>query len=189
MKSIIIIGSPRSGKSTLARRIATEFNINLIPMDALVTSFEKTMPKVGIRHHAASESEDKFAPFLGVFIDDLISESIRPVVVEGSFIRVSKLKEWFSDEKFNLMALGYGKDITTDELFNKIRKYDADGFDWTKKFDDDTIRQYCDKFINSNIKLRNDCEQNNIMFWDTSTNRDETLELIIKRLKKENSVL
>lgn len=63
MKNILIIGVPRAGKSSLANMICDKFGYGLISIDAIVATFYKTFPELGMH-----EEPEKSEPILSKFI-------------------------------------------------------------------------------------------------------------------------
>ncbi len=69
MKNIIIAGSSRAGKSTLARKINEELNYFIISVDKLVATFQGAYPQLNIKlNWNRRKTTDNLAPFLGHFL-------------------------------------------------------------------------------------------------------------------------
>ena len=69
MKNIIIAGSSRAGKSTLARKINEDLNYFVINIDKLVATFQGAYPQLDIRLNWNREKTTaNIAPFLGHFL-------------------------------------------------------------------------------------------------------------------------
>ncbi|UCD08495.1 MAG: hypothetical protein JSU79_09060, partial [Dehalococcoidales bacterium] len=66
MKNILISGSGRAGKTTLARKINEEFNHFVINGDKLVAVFHGAYPQLNIKFGV--NPKDEIAPFLGHFL-------------------------------------------------------------------------------------------------------------------------
>lgn len=63
-KNILIIGAARSGKTTLAKKLAKEKGYNLISIDDIVSGFE-AYPELEIHHDGdANDTAKRLAPFL-----------------------------------------------------------------------------------------------------------------------------
>ena len=75
-------------------------------------------------------------------------------------------------------------DITEEELYNNIKKYDTED-DWTYWCDDEELIGNVRYFIDRN-KLFNDVFiKYNITTYDTSHNREDVLNQIINDLKED----
>src|SRR5215469_15334712 len=68
MKNIIIAGTGRAGKSTLARKINEELNYFVINNDKLVATFGEAYPQLEIRIGNGVKNNENIAPFLGHFL-------------------------------------------------------------------------------------------------------------------------
>ena len=60
MKNIIILGRPRSGKSTLANLLVEKYNYQVIRLDALRDSLTKIYPELNITPDSAIEDKKYF---------------------------------------------------------------------------------------------------------------------------------
>ena len=63
-RNIIIGGTVRAGKSTLAERIVKELGYSICESDTIVNAFDKTFPELGIVHKRPEEAREKYKPFL-----------------------------------------------------------------------------------------------------------------------------
>ena len=64
MKNIIIGGTVRAGKSTLANLIRRELGYSLCESDTIVNAFDVVFPELGIRHKNIDLAREKYRPFL-----------------------------------------------------------------------------------------------------------------------------
>lgn len=63
-KNILIIGAARSGKTTLAKKLAKEKGYSLISIDDIVSGFE-AYPELEIHHDGdVNDTAKRLAPFL-----------------------------------------------------------------------------------------------------------------------------
>ena len=69
MRNIIIGGTVRAGKSTLANMLRKKFNYSLMESDSIVNAFQKTFPELGIVHNEPEEAREKNKPFLFELLD------------------------------------------------------------------------------------------------------------------------
>jgi shikimate kinase len=59
MKSLIVVGVPRAGKSSLANMLCDKLKYGLISIDAIVSTFAKVFPELGM--HVEPELREKIA--------------------------------------------------------------------------------------------------------------------------------
>lgn len=69
-KNILIIGAPRTGKSSLARKIPKEYGYNLISIDDIVSGF-KALLDAGVYH---KNNEEKTSECLNSFLKEYLKE-------------------------------------------------------------------------------------------------------------------
>jgi adenylate kinase family enzyme len=64
MKNIIIGGTVRSGKTTLANLLRDKYNFSKVESDTIVNAFDKVFPEFGITHKNPDLTKEKYQPFL-----------------------------------------------------------------------------------------------------------------------------
>ncbi len=179
MKNVIIMGRPRSGKSTLATMLADRYNYQIIRTDAIRNSFRDVFPEMNIKAHTAIKSE-KFQKFVKHFFDYSVKSARNnnfKFVLEGCEITPKDCKDLYANE--NLIYVLAQKDITPEEMASNIRKYDT-AKDWTTKMTYEELLSYCEASINKAIKIEKECKELGLAFYDTSKNRKNVLEKIIE---------
>ena len=190
-KNIIVLGAARSGKTSLAKKISKELGYSLISIDDLVSGFE-AYPELQIHHDGdAEDTAKRLAPFLKRYFKEL-SEGTTfyngiKSVIEGTHFDFDELIPYLTEgklaEKYLIIGLTIN-DITEEELYNDIKKYDTED-DWTYWCDDEELRGNVRYFIDRN-KLFNDMFiKYNIKTYDTSHNREDVLNQIINDLKED----
>ena len=74
MKSIIIVGPSRAGKTTLAKRLHEDLGYFVISMDKLVAIFHAAYPQLDIRlNWNRDKTTENIAPFIGHFLGSFSS--------------------------------------------------------------------------------------------------------------------
>ena len=187
-KNILIIGSARSGKTSLSKKLVKEKGYSLICMDNLVSGFE-AYSELNIKHDGNDdETASNLAPFLIKLFTEL-SEGCAfydgvKFVIEGTHIDFEKLMPFLQSdkyrEKYEIIGLTYNE-ITEDKMFNDIRKYDTED-DWTYWCDDEELKGDVEYFIKRNKYFNNKFKQYNIKSYDTSFDRNKVFDKIIKEL-------
>lgn len=64
MKNIIIGGTVRAGKTTLANLLRQEFGYSKVESDTIVNAFDKVFPQFDITHKNPELTREKYVPFL-----------------------------------------------------------------------------------------------------------------------------
>lgn len=76
-------------------------------------------------------------------------------------------------------------DVTKEELLANIKSTQEEG-DWTLKYTDEQMLKTCQKLIDRSINIKKQCKQYGFMYYDTSTDREKTLNEIVDLLQKIN---
>jgi adenylate kinase family enzyme len=203
VKSIIIAGVGRNGKTTLARKINEELNYFVINLDKLMTAFGRAYPQLDIRIAWDYEKATaNIAPFLGHYLGMLSSchgfaddlnlqkhavKGNRFVLEGGHFdfeIISSILKTYGIKElKDNFILIGLVQNNkTADEFFNDLRKYDTEE-EWTYSFDDEELRDFSEMLVKWNQEFTDYLMNYGFTIYDTSGEREQVFDKIIKDIE------
>jgi len=203
LKNIIIAGSARAGKSTLAKRISEELNYSVINVDTVVASFQEAYPQLDIRFNwNRKKCSANLAPFLGHYLGVLSSShysgEVSPChgavkgfkyVLEGTYLDfeiLSHTLKMYGIEglKNNFLLIGLVQtQKTVDEYVRDLRKYDKES-DWTFQLSDDDLRGYVEEeAIPSNLSDSERLPEWGFTVYDTSWEREKVLDDIINGIK------
>ena len=184
MKNIVIIGPPRSGKTTLAKMIVKRINgYSLISSDNLRTSFVSATEKSEIKRKNSN---------IQIYLDipreqcyeylrqSTYYESDLGYVVDFSCYDEELFKK-FSEEAI-VIFLGYSS-LTKEQLFKSIRENDTEN-EWTYIESNYSLNELCKNFIEQSKKFEEYAKKNNCWYVDTSKDRKKTLEATFKTIKK-----
>ncbi len=186
-KNILIIGSARSGKTTLAKKLVREKDYNLISIDDIVSGFE-AFPELNIRHNNDLETSTNLTPFLMKYLKELSEnttfyDGIR-YVIEGSHIDIDKLIPFLKSaeykEKYEIIGLTYNE-VSPEKMLSDIRKYDTED-DWTYWCSDEELKANIKHFLDRNSYFNEKFKKYDIKTFDVSFNREEVINKIIESL-------
>ena len=203
MKNILITGTGRAGKSTLARKISEELNYFVINNDKLIATFAEAYPQLDIKFGNGEKNTKNIAPFLGHFLGMFSSHEgggllpcthgglkENPFVWEGAhfdFEQVSSIFERYGigslKENFILIGL-LVHEKTVDELVSDLKKYDTK-HDWTYGFDDDALREIAKDNISYSQSITQDLTKYGFTIYDTSIDRELVLDRIVEDVKSQ----
>jgi len=127
-KNIIISGTSRSGKTTLAIKISKKFNYSVVGLDPIVSAFEQSFPQLGITHSnrdGTSVKNLELFLFNYMAINGSSNKAKRGLnfIYEGSYFDWEKLIQERIRKKYIVIFLGCNYS-TEDEYFHKIRQND-----------------------------------------------------------------
>ena len=179
MKNIIIAGVPRSGKSTLARRLSSGLGFSICPADAIVSTFGKIFPEHGISHFESNHGKacDAFHDFLIEYLHHLDYEDI-PFVVDVYHAMPHSLADL--RETYAVVFMGYPS-AALQEKCSHVRQY-ARPKDWTEDLSDGQLCEQVQRFIDESRAIEEACSSIGIPFVDTSAEFHETLKSAVNML-------
>lgn len=188
-KNILIIGAARSGKTTLAKKIAKEKGYSLISIDDIVSGFE-AYPELQIHHDGdAVDTAKRLAPFLIKYFKELSEgntfyDGIKSVI-EGTHIDFEQVMPFLQSDKYREKYVVIGltfNDLTEQQLYDSIKKYDTED-DWTYWCDDEELKGNVRYFIDRNKYFNEMFHKYGIPTFDTSFDRESVLNDVINRLE------
>ena len=187
-KNILIFGAARSGKTTLAKKIAKEKGYSLISIDDIVSGFE-AYEELQIHHNGdAIDTAKRLAPFLIKYLTELSEgttfyDGIK-YVIEGTHIDFEQLIPFLQSdkykEKYEIIGLTFN-DVTEQQLYDYIKKYDTED-DWTYWCNDEELKGNVRYFIDRNKYFNEMFNKYNIKTYDTSFDREKVLSSVINDL-------
>jgi len=203
LKNIIIAGSARTGKSTLARRINEKLDYFVISLDKLVAVFQGAYPQLDIRLAWDREkTSSNIAPFIAHFLGMFSSADGRGLmpyshgavkgnrfVLEGAYVNFEKmlpvLKTYGIEElKDNFILVGLvQKNKTIDEFVNDFKKYDTKD-DWTYGFTDNDLRKIAVDEISYSRYISDYLIKYGFTIYDTSMEREQIINKIVEDINK-----
>ncbi len=185
-RNIIILGCPRSGKTTLTKILLEKKSYILLTADGLMGGF-KTIPEAGIDFKDPfSAKSKKLSLFAANYLRGINTAYQKPFILEGcQFIPTDILAEdIFSSAKCKIVCLGF-PNADPDELFESIRYYDLKMGKTSRTiyFSDRKLIQSINSWISYSKELQSLCEQNHIPFYETNIpQRVHLLESIATQL-------
>jgi len=201
LKNIIIAGTGRAGKSTLARKIKDALNYFVINNDRLVATFGAAYPQLNVRIGNGEETRKSIAPFLGHFLGMFSSPdgcglfpytqgalAENHFVLEGwsfDFEQISPILKMYGIEalKDHFVLIGLvANNKTVDELVSDMKKYDTE-YDWTYGRSDDDLKAIAQDNITFGRYMTDYLAKYGFTVYDTSTEREQVLEQIVEDVK------
>ncbi len=176
MNNILIVGSPRVGKTTLAKKISKELGLIYISLDNIFSSIEELKCWPYKKYDDAKKISLELSDFLISFINGLDKEN--NYVIEGAYIDIEKICSKINDIK--IIGLTYNE-LDKNSLFNRIKKYDKN--EWINKFSNDVILEKCDCFIKRNNYYNKCFKKLKITSYDLSNDYHKVMDKIINELK------
>lgn len=177
MKNLLILGSARSGKSTFARMVHQKTGHNIVAIDALVTAFQTNFPEIGIKHQGICNK--LISPFVASYVHGLLETNPDcRFVVEGWHMHPDSAVKLINMDLFDIVVLGYPK-LTPEEAFAFVRRTEKPT-DYTINMSDAHLLDLLSRHIAHSKQFQNDCSELGLNFVDTSYNRQEVLENLLK---------
>lgn len=106
------------------------------------------------------------------------------MIFETHEISIENAKKQFEPLGFDIYCMGMPNE-NVDNLMKQIRKNDDDN-DWTRKIGSVRLELICNYIINYSKENEEECKKYNVDFFDTSGNREEKIEEIIKTIEEKS---
>lgn len=199
-KNILIIGTPRCGKSTISNQLfQRNKNYELVRGDIFSLAlgilyrrkkFSKMKPKNGILELDFKEINLSDEVITEVFYEMIAQMKIdlrkanRKMIFETHEISIENAKKQFEPLGFDIYCMGMPNE-NVEHLMKQIRKND-DNSDWTRGIGSVRLEFICNYIINQSKKNAEECKKYNIKFFDTSGKREEKMDKIIKIIEEKS---
>lgn len=165
----MIGGAPRSGKTTLARRMLAEHGLPYFSIDILIASLAKAKPELGIRvSDPALKRMEVVWPTIRKVASDVL-QSGDDLLLEGDVLLPKHLMEFGHGTYTGIKAcfIGYA-DVDPVKKLHAIRTHAADGIDWTEELDDAPLLNLIGELRTFSEYLRRECRHYKIPYFDGS---------------------
>lgn len=113
-----------------------------------------------------------------------LKKANRKMIFETHEISIENAKKQFEPLGFDIYCMGMPNE-NVDNLMKQIRKNDDDN-DWTRKIGSVRLELICNYIINYSKENEEECKKYNVDFFDTSGNREEKIEEIIKKIEEKS---
>jgi AAA domain-containing protein len=166
----MIGGAPRSGKTTLARRMLAEHGLDYFSIDVLIGHLAGTQPELGLRvQDPAMKRVEIVWPVLRKVARDVL-RSGDDLVLEGDVLLPRHLMEFGHGSHTGIKAcfIGYA-DVEPEKKLREIREHAAGGADWTEELDDVRLLNLIGDLRAFSEYLRRECCHYKIPYFDGST--------------------
>ncbi len=184
-KHLIIAGVPRSGKSTLSRRIARECGYQHISMDSIIAGFEQCFPETGVNTNAPKSSLEilytisgKMAPFLRAMTSvEEYDEQNGPMVIDMYQLLPEDYEKHIDKTLCDILYL-VTAEVTPEERFQIQKEFDTPQ-DYSYYLSDEERMEGCHYLVEQSILIRDECKKYGLPCYETSKNREQVLEKLL----------
>lgn len=196
MKHLIIAGVPRSGKSTLARRVAKALGWQHVCMDAIIAGFEQCFPETGI-DTGLSVNKDKSSMEILRIISGRIGPFLRamtspeeydrkngPMVIDMYQLLPEDYVKYLDPEVCGILYLLTG-DVTPEERCRIQKEFDTPE-DYTYELSDEERLEGCGYLVEQSRLMREQCERLGLACYETARDRDGVLDRILDKIVQED---
>jgi hypothetical protein len=179
-------GSPRAGKSMMAKQFLSETGVPYFGLDYLKMGLARGRPELGVDPNGG---------------DLIIAQQIWPVVrgmamtyvenredclLEGTYLLPEYVAELQQILKDSIRACFVGfAEIDTWEKVRQIRDYGAQNgeLDWSSD-DDDEARQKVEFLKEFSMYVKAECEKHGLTYFESAPNHAETINRVVRFLSE-----
>lgn len=170
MKTVIIGGVCRAGKSRLANLIFENTKSTVIHADTLTNCFKNHLPekfKVDFQLDGALKLDPS---------EIIVKKAIRHMgkefdylkIVESSVISPTTVNKHFRGDRYISLFLGYPRIDTAQKLAEIRQAAVNDPYCWSHQYSDREMLDYVEHFKQLSIAIKDICQQCDLPFVDTS---------------------
>jgi hypothetical protein len=165
----LIGGTPRVGKTTLAKIIMERKGVPFVSADVLTHALDHTYPTLEIRSGEWNSIPDKFYPYLKEFIRSSTDNQPNYTIDGDSFFpeHVKKLSE-----EFEIRSVFLGTSNTTLDLIKDEKNHD----NWVADLSEEKQQALPAWLISTSEMFKNEAKKYDIAYFDTAENREKVLE-------------
>ena len=195
MKHLIIAGVPRSGKSTLSRRVAKALGWQHVSMDAIIAGFERCFSETGIdtglsvnKNKSSMEIlhiiSGKIGPFLRAMTDpEEYDRKNGPMVIDMYQLLPEDYAKYLDPDICGIIYLLTG-DVTPEERCRIQKEFDTSE-DYTYELSDQERLEGCGYLVEQSRLLREQCEHLGLPYFETARDRETVFDGIMEKLRRD----
>ncbi len=186
MKTIMIFGLCRTGKSTFSRMIQEKYkNYQIIEVDTIISALQKTVENVPIGFIHDNLEENKLPQFLNLLIQKNIQKNHNELglIVNGDSIMPEDLAKYFNLENMKIYYFVH-PELSTEEIVKRCRKYDNNN-EWTTRRSDEQLIKHMNFYKEIEKKIIEQCKKYGFKCVDTSNNMMEILKNLLKEIDED----
>ncbi|MBT5877059.1 MAG: hypothetical protein HOH43_26800 [Candidatus Latescibacteria bacterium] len=179
-------GSPRVGKSTIAKQFLSEAGIPYFGLDYLKMGLARGLPEYGVDPNGGDLAIAKqlWPVVKGMAVTYI--ENGEDCLLEGTYLLpeyVAELHEEFGDS-IRSCFMGYCE-INTSEKVRNLREYGAASgeLDWTSN-DDDEARQRVEFLKSFSVYVKTECDKYGLMYFESSSDHQDSMATVLRFLGK-----
>ena len=186
MKSVVLIGASRAGKSTFAGMLSKELkSCQIISGDLVRLAYRDEIYKNKNIKAGLMKEIPEYRNFLKSYFDYTIKygDSIYTILDTVDF----KPSDYKMFKNSLIIVFGYPK-LTKEDCLHNWRTYTKPD-DWTFHKTDEELLNKAKRTVAESKQFLQECKKYNLKFVDTSFNREKTLKDLLKwtKNKLENS--
>lgn len=185
MKPVILAGTSRSGKTTLARRLQQETGYSLVSGDALICTFESIYPQLNISHEGDWTTVCRtWEDFILVYLNHMITYENIPFIFDTFHLLPEQVARHKLHEKYHVLFFGYPQ-MSIEKKLHTIRTYPTGHYDWTTEQSDEELSGDVASFIERSRYLEQECRRYDLPFIDTGHDFHAALDKAYALIKTE----
>ena len=181
----IVSGASRSGKSIIAKKMLEDYQIPYMPIDVVMMGFMNGVKESGIHDKMwPNEIAKKLWGFLEGCIETLIHQD-SDYLLEGEAFLPSLIQELIKKypNKIKVVFIGYSH-VTLDKKVKDVKTYPSGKNDWLKQLEDEAIIIHVKNMIDYSLRIKNDCEQYHLPYFDITSNFHSSINQVVSFLIK-----
>jgi putative acetyltransferase len=177
-------GSPRAGKSTMAKQFTSETGIPCFELDYLKMGIARGMPEYGLDPNGGDRiiAEQLWPVVKGMAMTYV--ENSEDCLLEGTYLLpeyVVELQQMYGDET-RACFVGYTQ-IDTWNKVRQLRDYGVLSGDWDlSSGNDEEARQKVEFLKQFSMYIKAECDRYGLMYFENSSDHWKTIDEVVRFL-------
>jgi len=181
----LISGASRAGKTIIAERLSAQKGISYFSLDWLIMGFTNGMTESGIHDKLLpDEIAEKSWSFLKAMFESMLFNEVN-YIIEGEALLPELLVELLKkhSDKLKICFVGFTA-VDVQEKVKDVKDFSRSQKDWLSNESDEYITDHVKNMIAHSKRIKKSCEENGMVYFDTSENFTAAIENSIKFLLK-----
>lgn len=175
MKHIIIAGSARSGKTTLAAMLKERFPVyNLFHGDCIR---EWLISLYGKKRASQIVHSDGYANAMLQLVNAILKDTKQVYIIEWSRLYPSSVEKIKVHDRCTFLFLGHGG-LSPEKLIKQCREFETE-CDFTAELSDANLLSACKRWANADVRILNECISRGETYYNTSRDRMTLFQQIV----------
>lgn len=182
-------GASRSGKTTIAKRLAKQLKIPYLSTDTLMMGFTNGLPELKINDKMwPDEIAVKMWPFIRAMAENMIYNH-QDYIIEGEALLPSEVKCFTEMHLRNVKSCFIGFDnVDIHQKILEVKNHANHDNDWLVSLSDEEISSHIKNMIGFSHKIKLECSDVGLNYFSPSKNFERFIDDVVLVLSEKSEI-